>query len=337
VNTIRLPRLEYFAPVTIEELFQLKKELKDTCVLMAGGTDVLPLLKRRNIYVKNIINVKRIPQLQKIDYDEEKGLKVGAAVSLRELQEHPMILGRYPLLTKAALSVASNQIRNMGTLVGNICLDSKCSFFNQSAFWWQSRADCFKRGGDRCYVVKRGKQCYAMSAGDTVSALIALDAVLEITELKKVRRIPVEEFYTGDGQRPHILGKDDIVTSVCIPPPPLGWKEGFLKKSPRGSIDFAIVTLSVRVKSNHDGLEDIRIALNGVSSKPIRARETEAYLIGKEINHKTIKESLYLLLKEITPLSLIGASALVRRNMIAAMFTDLFRMIKESNHATNDI
>ena len=328
MNSNRLPRLKYHSPKTTEEFLEIKNTFADDSVILAGGTDLIPMLKRRNVSCGHVINIKSIRQLKQISFDEKEGLRVGAAVTLREVADNPVIFDTYPLLCKAAQSVAYNQIRNMGTLVGNICVDNKCTYFNQSAFWWQSRPDCYKRGEDRCYVVKGGKQCYALSAGDTVSALIALDASLTIVGPEGKQHISLEDFYTGDGQKPHNLGPNELVTAVLIPPPMKGWQEGFLKKSQRGSVDFAIATLSIRLRNNGAGLEDVRIALNGVTSKPIRAKGAEQFLTGKPIDGETIGEATRILLGETTPLSSIGSSVQVRRRTIEAMFTDLIEAIK---------
>jgi len=328
MNSNRLPRLKYHSPKTIEEVLKIKQTFADDTVILAGGTDVIPMLKRRNVSCGHVINIKRIRPLKQISFDGKEGLRVGAAVTLREIADHPVISDAYPLLGKAVQSVAYNQIRNMGTLVGNICVDNKCTYFNQSAFWWQSRPDCFKRDGDCCYVVKGGKQCYALSAGDTVSALIALDASLTIVGPEGEQRLPLEDFYTGDGKNPHKLVHNGLVTAVLIPPPISGWKEGFLKKSQRGSVDFAIATLSIRLRNNGTGLEEVRIALNGVSSRPIRAVKAEQYLMGKPVDGETIAEASRILLGETTPLSSIGSPVQVRRRTIEAMFTDLIEAIK---------
>jgi 4-hydroxybenzoyl-CoA reductase subunit beta len=178
MNSNRLPRLKYHSPKTIGEVLEIKNSFADDTVILAGGTDVIPMLKRRNVSCRHVINIKRINRLKQISFDEKEGLRIGAAVTLREVADHPVISEAYTILGKAVESVAYNQIRNMGTLVGNVCVDNKCTYFNQSDFWWQSRPDCFKRGGDCCYVVKGSKQCHALSSGDTVSALIALDASL---------------------------------------------------------------------------------------------------------------------------------------------------------------
>jgi len=328
MNNMRLPRLDYLEPGEIGELLELLGERGDDCTILAGGTDVVPMLKRRNSTATHLVNIKKILRLKEISYDDENGIRIGPAVTLREIINNPVISGKYPLLAKAAGSVGFNQLRNMATLGGNICLDNKCIYFNQSAFWWKSRRDCFKRGGDICYVVKGGNGCHALSAADTVPALISLGAELIIEQRGRERRTLLEVFYSGDGGNPHWLDRNEVVTGILIPSPDRGWKEGFLKKSYRGSVDFAFATLSLRLRINGGVLNDARIALNSVSTKPIRARKTELYLRGKTLSDPTLRGAVRLLLKESMPLSVIGASALVRSNTIEAIFIDLMEMIK---------
>ena len=324
-----MPRLDYQEPRTTGELLELLEVFGEECTILAGGTDVVPMCKRRNTSAGHLVNIKKIPQLREISYDEENGLSIGPAVTLREIINDSVVSIRYPLLAKAARSVGFNQLRNMGTLGGNICLDNKCTYFNQPAFWWKSRRNCFKRGGDTCYVVKAGKGCHALSAADTVPALISLGAELIIQKRGQERRTPVEAFYTGDGGKPHLLDGNEVVTAILIPPSGRGWREGFMKKSPRGYVDFAIASLSIRLRMNGNGIDDARIALNSVSSKPIRAKKTERYLNGKTISRATVREAVRLLLKESTPLSMVGASALVRGNTIEAIFVDLIDIITD--------
>lgn len=324
---MRLPKLTYLEPRTIDELMEIKDEFGEKCAILAGGTDLIPRLKRHNLTTRHLINIKRIPELTEITYDRERGLRIGPAATLRKIIDHSMISNYYPLLVKAAHSVAFNQVRNMGTLGGNIILDTKCPYYNQSKFWWKSRPDCFKRGGVICYAVKGGKKCFALFSADTASALITLEAELIITSATGERCTPLESFYTGDGRRPHKLNENEVVTCIMIRQPAQEWKEGFLKKSHRGSVDYPIINLSVRLKMDGQALEDIKIALSGVSSKPIRAKEAERHLIGKKINEEVLTEALRLLLKEATPLSLIGTSAFIRRKMIEAMFADLLKML----------
>jgi 4-hydroxybenzoyl-CoA reductase subunit beta len=328
MNNMRLPNLTYLEPKTIDELIEIKRELKGQCAILAGGTDLIPMLKRRNISTKYLVNIKRIQELTEISYEEGEGLRVGAAVTLRNIIDDSVVSESYSILGQAARSVAFNQLRNVGTLGGNICLDSKCTFYNQSEFWWKSRPNCFKRGGNICYVVKGGKRCFGLSAADTVSALIALEAELIIAGPGKQRRTLVETFYTGDGRKPHRLDEDEVVTAVLIPPAVKGWKEGFLKKGYRGTIDFAIASLSLRLKRSTGAIEDIRIALNGVSTMPIRAKKTEAFLIGGKIDDKALDEAIRVLMEETYPLSLVGSSAFMRKRVIEVMVADLIESVK---------
>lgn len=330
MNTMRLPRFNYHEPSTQGELWSIKQELKENCVLLAGGTDLLPMLKRRNTIAPHIVNIKKIPELRQISFSDEKGLHIGCTVTLREVTDHPVVSKKYPLLAQAAGAVGFNQLRNMATLGGNVCLDNRCPYFNQSAFWWNSRPDCFKRGGNQCYVVKGGKECFSLSAADTVSALMALDAEMLIQGPENERRIPISDFYTGNGRKPHDLQKDELVSAILIPPDGNGWKEGFFKKSARGSVDFAIASLSVRLKMKGPVVKDARIAFNGVSTKPVRPVEAENYLKEKKIGDEAVSQAAEAALKEIKPLSLIGASAFLRRNIIRAMFEDVMALILNS-------
>lgn len=328
MNNMRLPKFRYHEPRTVGELVDMKGTFMQDCAVLAGGTDIIPMLKRRNCFFEHLVNIKRIPELKEVDYDDNRGLSIGSAVILRNVTENPLILRSYPLLAEACDTVGFNQLRNMATLVGNVCLDSKCPYFNQSALWWKSRSECFKRGGDRCYMVKGGKGCFALSAADTVSALIALEAELAICSVRGERRTLVENFFTGDGRRPHDLENDEVVTAVFIPAPAGGsWRQRFMKRSARGSVDFAIASLSVRLKMNRTGLEDARIALNAVSTRPIRAKEAERSLTDQEINDETVNHVVRLILQEATPLSSVGCSVFYRKNMVRAMFAELMEVL----------
>lgn len=325
MNNMRLPELIYHEPTSIYELLEIKKEFKESCSILAGGTDLIPMLKRRNLKTRHLLNLKKIPKFNEIFFDQNNWLHIGPAVTLHDIIEHPMISRSYPLLAQAAASVGFNQLRNMATLIGNICLDNKCTYFNQSALWWKSRPNCFKREGDMCYVSKQGKKCFALSVCDTASALVALEAEIVIRGTMKERRILLEEFFTGEGRKPHKLDKDEVVTAILIHPPSTDWREAYLKKSARGSVDFCIASLSVRLKMNTHAVDDIRIAVNGVSSRPIRCKTTECYLAGRKINDKILNEAARQLLMETAPISKISFPTYFRKQMIKVMFLDLVK------------
>ena len=330
MNDFRLPQLEHHAPEALGELLAMKAELGADSVILAGGTDLVPLLKRRNIRPRKIIALSSVKELREISRTADNGLRIGAGVTLRQIQDDPAVKRSYPALARAASSVAFNQIRNMGTLVGNACLDNKCGFFNQSAFWWKSREDCIKRGGTRCYAVRSGRQCHALSAADTVSALVALGAELEIRCSGSSRQIPIRDFYTGDGARPQDLACDEVVIAVILPQPDPCWVQGYAKKSARGSVDFAIASLCILLKTREGCVEDARIGVNGVSSRPIRAIRTEEFLVGREVDTAAVQEASRILVSEVKPISPIGATPLLRRRILEALFVDLMEEILRS-------
>ncbi len=323
MNTMRLPRLTYWEAKTRAELIEFKGAYGERCAIMGGGTDLIPRLKRRCISTRHLVSIKGIPELSEISREEAGRLCSGAGVILRDVIDHPLVSKSYPLLARAALSVATNQLRNMGTLGGNLCLDNRCPYDGQSELWWTRRANCFKRGGNTCYVAQGGKRCVSRSAADTIPALMALEAEVLVVGPQGERRTPIEDFYTGDGRKPCRLGVDEFVAGVLRPPADDGWREGFMKKSPRGSIDFSIASLAIRLRAHGGKVEAVRIALNGVSTRPIRTREAERHLTGNDLNHETIKACAPLVVQAARPVSLIGDSPLYRRTVIEVMATDL--------------
>ena len=325
MNTMRLPRLTYLEPKTRAELIAFKEAHGEQCAIMGGGTDLIPRLKRRCIPTRHLVSIKEIAELSEICRQEGGQPFIGAGVILRDVIDHPIVSRSYPLLARAALSVATNQLRNMGTLGGNLCLDNRCPYDGQSELWWARRADCFKRGGNTCYVARGGKRCMSRSAADTIPALMVLEAEVLVVGPRGERRTPIEDFYTGDGRKPCRLGGDEFVGGVLLPPADDGWREGFMKKSPRGSIDFSIASLAIRLKTHGGTAEAVRIALNGVSTRPLRATKAERFLIEKRVNHEAIAACAPLVVEAARPVSLVGASSLFRTRAIEVMFTDLIQ------------
>ena len=152
MNTMRLPRLTYWQPGTMAELIDLKGAYGERCAIMGGGTDLIPRLKRRCIPTRHLVSIRGIPEQSEISREEDGRVRIGAGVILRDIIDDRLVSRSYPLLARAARSVATNQLRNMGTLGGNLCLDNRCPYDGQSELWWARRANCFKRGGNTCYV-----------------------------------------------------------------------------------------------------------------------------------------------------------------------------------------
>ena len=329
MNRNRLPRFDYQAPETLEQLLTLKGRLGQKAVILAGGTDVIPELKRRKKAGLTLIDVKKAPELKTMTYSEQTGLTVGAAVVLRDLMENRAAAEKYPLLVRAARAVAYNQIRNMATLGGNICLDVKCDYYNRSDLWWESRPACYKRLGRVCYSIKGSSKCMALSAADTAPALLVYKAKLTLAGPGGYRETDFSDFYTGSGLTPVDLAEDEILVSVTLPPTDGNWREAFIKKSHRGAVDFALASLALRIKPGPEKIEQALLALNGVSTRPVWAEKTADYLIGKSLGRETMAEASRLLVKEAAPISAVGGEVMVRRRAIEAAFEDAAAVLLE--------
>jgi 4-hydroxybenzoyl-CoA reductase subunit beta len=322
---MRLPKFEYLEPNSIDEVLKVLSETKGDATILAGGTDILPSMKRKSVKPKYVVGLKKLSDTRYIKYKKGDGLTIGGITTLREIIESEVIKDRYPIIIDACSRVASNQIRNVGTIGGNICLDNKCMYYNQDHIWWKSREDCFKRGGKQCYVVKRGKSCWALSMADTVPALIALDARIKLINSSGEREIKLEDFYTGEGRSVNNIKEDEILIEIIIP-------EGngislFKKLAVRGAIDFAIVNTGVKMSMSDGRCKDIRIVVNAVSPSPERLRNTEEFLKDKKLDDVTIEEASDKATKEIKYVTdMFGNSSWYRRRMIKVLIS---RSIKE--------
>jgi len=275
---VRLPRFDWVAPSSLKDASEILRSERDRAKLLAGGTDLLIAMKQRILHPDHIIDLKNIPGLSGIHTLPDGGVKIGPLTKLVEVATSGVMRQYYPSLAKAASSVGSCQIRNLGTIGGNLCLDTKCYYFNQSSCWKKSSAECRKGGGDRCYALPSSTRgCYALQSGDTVPAFIAHHAKIRITGSEEERIIPLEEFYTGRGIDPLNLRLGEILSEIHIPPSS-GIKMVFFKYSPRNTIDFALASVAISVEKS---LHEARIVVGGVSSAPQRIKEAEELLIQK--------------------------------------------------------
>jgi xanthine dehydrogenase YagS FAD-binding subunit len=272
---------------TVTKACTLLKEYRGKAKLIAGGTDLLGILKDRIFpdYPEAIINIKTISGLDYIKEDA-KGLKIGALTTLSNIAGSPVVNGAYKVLAEAARAVASPQIRNMATLGGNLCQDVRCWYYRYPHTIGK-RILCLRKGGGPCWAVSGdnryhailgGKRCVAVCPSDTAVALTALDAKVKIAGSRKIRVVPVRDFYTTLG---NVLQPGEIVTEIQVPKPPDGAKQIFLKLTLRKPIDFSIVSVT-SVISLEDGIcTDASIALGAVAPAPIKATKAERIIKGK--------------------------------------------------------
>src|SRR5258706_11527538 len=214
-----LPSFKLLRPRTVEQAvtYLTRYGQLGELEILAGGTDLVPSLKQRLFTPKFVMDVRGIEELSKIKVVPGHAVEIGALTTLSTIEDSGFIQRDYPVLHEAVKTVASPILRNMGTLGGQICLDTRCLWYNQSLQWRRSCGFCIKKDGDLCHVAPGGKKCWAAFSGDTPPALLCLDAEVEITGAGGTRRLPLQEFYTGDGMSYRNLNPNELVTRVFIP------------------------------------------------------------------------------------------------------------------------
>ena len=307
--TMLLPKFEHLCPASIEEAAQLLGRHGANARLSAGGTDLFPRMKQGLICPQVVISLKGLntdpPQI-----NPKGDLHINALLPLVDIARSPEVIEKAPLLTEAIASVASNQIRHMGTLGGNICLENRCTYYNQSHSF-QFVEPCFKRGGDRCYLLPKGKKCLAVFTADTVPALISLDARVEIVSANGSRQLPVEKLYTRDALKPLALSRDEIIREVIIINKDMVWGGAFTKFSVRGGVEFAGLTVAVYLEMANSAktCETARITVGAVASGPVRAVKAEEAMAGQKLSDKLFQKIAEMVAAEIRPVMHHGYSA----------------------------
>ena len=313
---------------TVNEACRLLEKYKGKAKLIAGGTDLLGVLKDRILpdYPEALINLKTVHGLGYIK-EEAKGLKIGALTTLADIAKTPMIKERYKVLTDAAHAVAAPQIRNMATIVGNLCQDVRCWYYRYPHHIGgrilcprKGRGACLAVSGDnRYHAILGGKRCFAVCPSDTAIALTALDSKVKIAGLGKNRIVPVKDFFTTLG---NILEPGEIVTEIQVPKPLDGARQTFLKLTLREPIDFAIVSVASVIVLEDGICKSANIALGAVSPTPVRATKAEQAIKGKPIDAKTAAEAAEAAVAGAKPLSMNAykieeTKVLVRRALLA--------------------
>ncbi len=314
---MRLPKMDFHAPESLDEALSLLDKYGEAAKLLAGGTDLLPACKHRNITPSLLISLRNVSELNGIQFQEGEGLRIGAMTRLNEVRYDPHVLNHFPALAQASASVGATQLQNMGTLGGNLCLNSRCIYYNQSDIWRASLPVCFKMGGDVCHVVPKGKNCYAVFSADTVPALIALDAEIKMVSSRGERILPLRELYTGDGKNPVAVKAGEILSEIRIPETNGNQKSVYLKYRVRQAIDFPLVGVAARMNFNEDDTcKECKVVLNAVGPTPVEVSDAAELLNGKVPTDERINELAEKAVKSAHPVAnTAGATPGYRRNM----------------------
>jgi len=302
---LRLPRFSFHAPSQLGEAARILSDSGPGAMLLAGGTDLLPNMKRGQQKPDTLVALGRIESLRQaiVDSPGESGVKLGAGLKLAEIAANPMLRQRYAALWQAAGLVASPQLRNMATLGGNLCLDTRCSYYDQSEHWRGAVDNCLKTGGDVCWVVTKSAQCRAVSSTDTAPALLALGACVRLVSAVGERRLPLADFYFDDGIEYSARRPDEILAEVLLEPAD-GWKSTYWKLRRRGSIDFPLLSVAAAVRADPGGtVLEARLVLGALASRPVVSAGAADFLCGKKLDDEVIEETGRMLADAVKPVN----------------------------------
>ena len=311
-----LPSFKLLRPRTIEEAVKHLLEHTKDLQLLAGGTDLLPSMKQRLFTPAYVMDLRGIEEMHGIQVRPGVGVEIGALTPLSVIEDSEFIFRKYRVLHEAVKTVASPILRNMGTLGGNICLDTRCVWYNQSLQWRRSCGFCIKKDGALCHVAPGGKKCWAAFSADTPPALLCLGAELEIVGPVGTRRMAIKDFYTNVGDARMRLEPHEMITRVFLPESNAGWKGSYMKLRIRGSIDYPLAGVAVALRQNGGPVQAARMAITAVNPAPLLVPGIEQALAGKRVDENSASAVGELAAKTGRPLTTSALTPEYRREMV---------------------
>ncbi len=286
---MRLPKFRYFAPASVREALRIKAGEGPESSWVAGGTDLYPNMKRRQQTPKVVIGLSRIAALGRLRMTADGGTAIGAGVPLSSIERHRRMRRSFPALVRAVEEISTPPLRNMGTLGGNVLLDTRCNYYDQNYEWRQAIDFCMKKDGAICWVAPGSPRCLAVQSADSVPVLIALGARVVLASPDGEREVALEELYANDGI--HYLTKrpEELVTEIRVPK--TDGKATYRKLRRRGAFDFPVLAVGAAVRFDGDRVAEARIVLGGVASAPVRASAAEAILSGRPLDAEAVAEA----------------------------------------------
>lgn len=294
---MRLPKFTYLVPKTIGEAVRLMGEAGPAGQFVAGGTDLYPNMKRRQQTPRTVISVGRIPELRRIAGDGQEGLRIGAGVSLTEIVEHPVVNRDYPAVARAARLISTPTLRNMGTVGGNLLLDTRCNYYDQNFEWRKGINFCLKKDGDVCWVAPGSEKCWAVQSSDLVPLMVALGARLRFVSTVGDRLVEAAGVYNDDGIDYLRKRPDELLTEIQLPPA-RGRRAVYKKLRRRGAFDFPVLGVAAALDFGEDGaVTSARVVLGGIAPAPLEVEGAARALAGGPLDEERIKaaaEACYL-------------------------------------------
>lgn len=322
---MRLPSYRYRAPKTLADAAAWLAESPADTMLLAGGTDLIPNMKRRQQTPATVVGLRGIVELSQVRTGD--GLILGAGVTLTALVHDERVRARYPGLWQAVAQIATPHLRNMGTIGGNICLDTRCTYYDQSQEWRQAINFCMKKDGDTCWVATSSDRCLAVSSTDSAPALIALGATVRLVSAAGTRDVALTDLYVNDGMHYLTRRADEILTSVHLPPAD-GWRSTYWKLRRRGSFDFPVASVAAAGRFDGDRIIEARIVLGAVASRPLDVPAAAARLAGQALTDDliaSVADDAYALAK---PMDNTDFELVWRKKTVRSLVTSALRELR---------
>jgi 4-hydroxybenzoyl-CoA reductase subunit beta len=309
---LRLPRFSYLRPKTAREAAVMAADLGPRAMFVAGGTDLFPKLKRRQFEIDTLIALDFLPREV---HNGSTECVVGAGVTLAAASRDEHLIQNFAGYAEAAGLVSSPPLRNAGTVGGNLCVDTRCNYYDMTYEWRKAAGFCMKKDGDICLVAPSSPRCWAVTSSDTAPMAIALDGVVSLVGADGERELPVSALYRDDGIDYMAKQASEVVTSIRLSAG-RETKSAYVKLRRRGSIDFPIAGAAVAVRLDGDTVVSCRIVLSAVASHPLEATAAEAFLKGKRASEDAIRETADIAAKPAKPLDNADLSHFWRKRMV---------------------
>jgi 4-hydroxybenzoyl-CoA reductase subunit beta len=324
---MRLPLFEFRAPRTLEEAARILDGEQTNAMPLAGGTDLLPNMKRRQQVPHMLMSLRHIESLYRV-VSKDSGSRLGACLTLSEIAADPRFRNGLTALAQAASLVATPQIRNMATLGGNICLDTRCNYYDQSYEWRKAINFCLKKDGTTCWVAPGSSKCVAVSSTDTGPALMALGARVRLVSRSGEREVMLSDLYNNDGID-YIKRRPDEILAEVLLDSLHGWKSTYWKLRRRGSFDFPVLSVAAAVRlSGNNTVEDARIVVGSAACRPLAATEAAKSLLGRALNQQVIEETASIGARIAKPLDNTDFDMTWRKRVTAEFVTYALRELR---------
>ncbi|MHB1843411.1 MAG: FAD binding domain-containing protein [Deltaproteobacteria bacterium] len=310
-----LPPFELHAPTTLSEALRILQEHPGDALPMAGGTDLLPNLKHGLYDAGHVVGLRAIRELRGVRERPDGSISLGALTSIAELATNPVVRSRLPSLALAASQVAGPQLREMGTLGGNLCLDTRCVYVNQTHFWREALGFCLKKDGTACHVVAGGQRCVAAASNDTAPALWSLGARVRLASAAGERELPLSAFYVADGIRNTVRRPDEILVEAIVPRLSGELRMGFSKLRMRAAIDFPALSVGAAFGLNGEVVSSLSVVVSALAARPHEVRGLER-LIGRPFGPELVREVGLSAQKQCHPLTNINVDPEWRRAVL---------------------